>query len=1045
MFDNNLFVVNDERDDLSTTLLRSLGEGTEIPEIEDMKASEVVRLWDIVKDRLEKLTHLLTQNPYFILAYRRDGVIQMTDKFARLWKNRECYWEDDFESCHTDRPKPAKKRRKSKAIRAKTPLVFPTLSGQDDTMLEYLSAQVDVGSRMQLATMAETALELSGEKVFKCDRLSKRKYNTEHHIETIHEEGGDGSVGGREPFQSRLSEFMVSKVVECGRLCVVIRYILQDVVPELETDGPAPQQTFTRSVSPADSLDAEARITEKAKSPNITPLIPLPPQNQVTHNQVSRSPTIEYTPCLDGPNKQISILKVPMPMSMPPQSLSPTESTASPSLERSLTTFASVLHFQHYQPPPTGGEDPASTFGSKWHAEFSWRDPQNPKVATAPSTNASLTHGEAQGSSTAEHNKHVSPHVAQKTKDVELEYAKHRNSTSSRPGSSISLPLEIVDDSDSPSSPSTPATKPSSTRTNTPSSQTCKLTNEFMKGTTTAGVQLKSESPSSPKTMSLHSMLNGETDYRATNSLCPPHFPGEKHNGLSTSPPQSTSLQFDPPTSLYSAHTGSSTAAQLSSAQVNTRWVTDAPSLDQRHQQRTIASAEPLASDPDPSSTHHRSSEPTQPPISGGMVKRKAGTWPFRAANDIKSPTNAASHCKDCAQDSESSTPNSSPITPGFKSLLPQGCEAVQKPAAESSATHRSPSQVGDNVQLTSAASPLPKPTNKSPVEKIFQPQTLGEYHLSPRSMEPCRSPDALSSTVPVVPSSPTMSTRTLNHSNHTLVSPVHVSQAATFSRVQTCQAYQNSGLLIPDRTFTQGQAATNQSPHNPPSQPKSPVPCGTGSQVRDSTVNHNMNPPSPATKSIQSHSPSDDFTPRPEKRVALSIQEPATPLSKDTPHRRNGSYSFVPPPEAFSPYPPSNTSQADTLVPSPLVLSTDTRLATTPNPSGTFSTPMLTLLIDSADGSMILDTTHSFEIVKNSSLSEFFQFYSSVSAAPLSSLTSLEFQPAFGKRPSYEIRRYGGEDKWKRLKEVISSLFEKAVRKDGGGRTEWQVLVSSE
>jgi hypothetical protein len=229
MFDNNLFVVNDERDDLSTTLLRSLGEGTEIPEIEEMKASEVVRLWDIVKDRLEKLTHLLTQNPYFILAYRRDGVIQMTDKFARLWKNRECYWEDDFESSHTDRPKPAKKRKKSKAVRAKTPLVFPTLSGQDDTMMEYLSAQVDVGSRMQLATMAETALELSGEKVLKCDRLNpeageprralnKRKYNTEHHIETIHEEGGGGSVVGREPSQSRLSEFMVSKVIECGRL-----------------------------------------------------------------------------------------------------------------------------------------------------------------------------------------------------------------------------------------------------------------------------------------------------------------------------------------------------------------------------------------------------------------------------------------------------------------------------------------------------------------------------------------------------------------------------------------------------------------------------------------------------------------------------------------------------------------------------------------------------------------------------------------------------------------------------------------------------------
>jgi hypothetical protein len=1054
MFDNNLFIVNDERDDLSTTLLRSLGEGTEIPEIEEMKASEVVRLWDIVKDRLEKLTHLLTQNPYFILAYRRDGVIQMTDKFARLWKNRECYWEDGFESSQTDRPKPAKKRKKSKAVRAKTPLVFPTLSGQDDTMMEYLSAQVDVGSRMQLATMAETALELSGEKVLKCDRLnpetgeprralSKRKYNTEHHIETIHEEGGDGSVVGREPSQSRLSEFMVSKVVECGRLCVLIRFILQDVVPELETDGPAPQQTFSRSVSPADSIGAESRTTEKAKSPNITPLFPLPPQNQATHKQVSRSTTMETTPCLDGPNKRTSILKVPMPMLS--QSLSPTESTASQSPERSVTTFVSVLHSQHYQPRPTGGEDSASAFESKWHAEFSWLDTQNPKAATAPSTNASSTYGEAQGSSTAEHNKHVSPHPARKTKDVDLEYDNHHNSAFSTPGSSISLPLEIVDDSDSRSTPSTPATKPSSIRTNTPSSQTCKPTNEFMKETTTAGVQLKSESPSSPKTMSLLSMLNGEADYRVTNSLCPPHFPVEKHNGLSTSPPQSTSLQLDPPTSVYSVHTGSSPTAQLSSAQVNTRELSHAPSPGQRHQQRTMTSAEPLASDRDPSSTHHRSSEPTQSPISGGMVKRKAGTWPFRAVNDIQSPTNAAGHYKDCAQDSESPTPNSSSITPGFKSLLPQGCEPVQKPAAESSATHRSPSQVGDDVQLTSAASPLPKPTNRSPVEKIIQPQTFGESHLPPRSTEPRRSPDALSSTVATVPSSPTMSTSTLNHNNHTFVSPVHVSQAATFSRVQTCQAYQNSGLLILDRTFTKGQAATNQSPHNPPSQPKSPVPCGTASQVRNSTVNHNMNPPSPATKSIQCHSPSEDFTPRPEKRVALSIQKPATPPSKGTPHRRNGSYSFVPPPEAFSPYQPSNTLQADTLVPSPVVLSTDTRLATTSNPSGTFSTPTLTLLIDSADGSMILDTTHSFEIVENSSLSEFFQFYSSISAAPLSSLTSLEFQPAFGKRPSYKIRRYGGEDQWKRLKEVIPSLFEKAVRRDRGGRTEWLVLVSSE
>jgi hypothetical protein len=106
-------------------------------------------------------TKLLTTKPYFILAYRRDGVVRMTERFERMWKNKEAYWEEESPKSNVSGPRPVKKRKKSKAVRAKTPIVFPNLHEEDDTMLELLSAQVDMGSRMQLASMAETALELS--------------------------------------------------------------------------------------------------------------------------------------------------------------------------------------------------------------------------------------------------------------------------------------------------------------------------------------------------------------------------------------------------------------------------------------------------------------------------------------------------------------------------------------------------------------------------------------------------------------------------------------------------------------------------------------------------------------------------------------------------------------------------------------------------------------------------------------------------------------------------------------------------------------------
>jgi hypothetical protein len=93
----------------------------------------------------------------------------------------------------------------------------------------------------------------------------------------------------------------------------------------------------------------------------------------------------------------------------------------------------------------------------------------------------------------------------------------------------------------------------------------------------------------------------------------------------------------------------------------------------------------------------------------------------------------------------------------------------------------------------------------------------------------------------------------------------------------------------------------------------------------------------------------------------------------------------------------------------------------------------------------MSLDTTHPFSIVKNCSLSEFFQFYASVSGTPLSSLNSLKFIAAFGNNQTSVVRRYGGESAWKRLKVVMPTLFTDAVREDREGQMEWQVLVRGE
>jgi len=233
MFDNNMFTVYDYESDMSAALLWSLGEGTEI---EEMTVSRTAK-WEVVSARIKEFTHQLTQKPYFILAYRRDGVVRMTERFERMWKNKAMFWEDGFESSEEDRPKLAKKRKqsKSKAVREKTLIVLPNLQERDDTMTRILAERVDIRSGMELTSMAETALDLSDQKIFNYNRLnpetrepcrvwSKRKYNLERHIETIHQEDGSSSVGGSRPLRIFFSKFTVSRSAGLEILRLLIKF-----------------------------------------------------------------------------------------------------------------------------------------------------------------------------------------------------------------------------------------------------------------------------------------------------------------------------------------------------------------------------------------------------------------------------------------------------------------------------------------------------------------------------------------------------------------------------------------------------------------------------------------------------------------------------------------------------------------------------------------------------------------------------------------------------------------------------------------------------
>lgn len=892
---------------------------------------------------------------------------------------------------------------------------------------------------------------------------------------------------------------------------------------ESELNVPVPEQTFTKSASPNDSIEVGSERTEGAQPPHNTPTLSSSQENQNLEKEYYRSSTLESIPSLNSETHQRCILKTFMPtqpVSTSPstekmsvaeqiavitanekplatepqetidklfmsvrdcskagwsrtsanQSVNPTESTASRSLGRTKSTSTSTLSSQHVQKTTTISCD--GTSGASLptlHAESSWLDSQqSTTTGTTQSINGPSAADNAQPSTlTTGHNSCRPQRASQGFEDRELEYVDHQNSYST-PGSSRSTPFQIVDDySDHPLSTSIASTKLSSPYAKTPSPQKRQQTNEPVNNKNLAVVQPRHGNPSSPNSMSLHSILGNEADYRPLKLLYHHHTIGKKLEAPST-PPHT----LQQPT-LSSESTGSSLRGHLPAVNDMPAGNFHALSSDER---RNRTSVEPSSSGSGLFSAHHQSSEHPHPPTKEGIVKRKAGPWPFRPINEIQLPESSNmvhpepnnnnfpvvegmqdmwSNCrssntsatnpitlesqdKNYAPCSASSMSNMSPEIPSSKSLSPPGCEVFEKPINRTSSTNQSPSQGDECVQQQrSMIFPLQKSASTSPTENTFQSQRLSATQSPRHFLETWQSPEASSSIIPACPSSLNIGTTAIDHNKAADVDNFinYIDDFVRRERSSVAQKEKSSDPAPYRETITTDH----------PSPPQSLIPRKAVTEGDPSTSENHQNSPFSTTKRVQCSSLSQSLTPRVEKRVTTTAQEPITSPTQDTPHRRNGSYSFVPPPEAFSPYKSATTPPPNTRIPPAPILSTDTRLTTTSASSGASSTPTLILLIESADGSMSLETTHPFEIVKNSSLSEFFQFYSSVSGTPLSSLTTLELQPAFGKRPSYEIRRYGGEDKWKRLKEVMLSLFDRAVRKDRDGRTEWQVLVSSE
>ncbi|KAN0110553.1 hypothetical protein V8E51_006940, partial [Hyaloscypha variabilis] len=665
-------------------------------------------------------------------------------------------------------------------------------------------------------------------------------------------------------------------------------------------------------------------------------------EKQNSNRQGSRSPTIEHTPCMNGSGRPTLLLKIPMiipPMTEKSQQImdesispiheicssnrsvttlnkcaSPSESNESRRSARTASASMSLLNAPNtQQTTSTRSNDLSTACPFKWHAEFSWLDPQTSTNAqTTQLMETSTTHEILEpAASTSVNSRYASPYVPSSPKDREINFAGSQTSASSTPGSNRSSLVEVLSDSGSP-----------------PCSSTTPDILVKRKGFRPVGER------SRPGPLNMATLERQSNNFLVEECLEEPWI-REWTRGI-TCKPNNTTLNSTSQSSTFNSSLKS-------------------PHLTDFSWQRTEPS--------DKLVTKQDVTYQSTPQLGSDGVEALVASCPLRPIR--KSPTWKEFTSRWCFERQSSSA----------ISNFSQACEESPRVPTEGIGLPNlnKPAAVNDCIKEIDDSDQTEKTTSRQ--TSLKSQKTFDECTQSHRSITEEVGCEEKKS-------------QTSHGLSHDLTPPDVSSLAVIFPPVNTGrQSFDAQG------------------------EPRVPLGIIPG-----------------------------DLTQRPENRMAMPVQEPPKPPAQETPQRRNGSYSFVPPPEAFTLGQPATTAPPYTRVPP--VLSTDRRISTTSPLSGP-STPKLTLLIVSADGSMSLDTTHSFDTVKNSTLSEFFQFYSSVSGTPLSTLTSLEFQPAFGKRQSIEIRRYGGEDKWKTLKEVITTLFDRAVRKDKEGRMEWQVLIS--
>jgi hypothetical protein len=639
------------------------------------------------------------------------------------------------------------------------------------------------------------------------------------------------------------------------------------------------------------------------------------------------------------------------------------------------------------RPTPVGSDDAADAQLPKEYAQFNCFHPQN----STTTVSASGREG------------YDSPYQSRGTINPVSQSTSNQLCTSNRPGSSRLSPVEIDDDSDHPLSPDVSSPDETFIAANTTSSETGKHTIEPGDKTVAAEVQLRPAIPSSPgKRSNVHSLLIDTTDnFMATTQP----VSATKLQSPSDLQPQSMHIQHDPLPARHPTHTGNNSRAQLSSVRGTPGWITYA----RQPQTPTTADSEP--------------SEPFQSPKGGETPQREVAPG--------------------------SPSPFWEVHTPGPLDTLRMGLNNRIVPVGKLQDTWTQWQPKGVAASKSKSAMSDHQPSKASPTNinvMCLSPQrgTKNSPHKTSPSHQPGShiraesSSGSYPSTASAFPSS--VNTRASSTDHDTLIDVDGFTKDINdFIMKEKNSSLQRENSVEPVPCQNNRLNLARQSP-----QPLSPTPTRAAYQDRAIPSQPHQVPSRAATEGsrVPSSLPQDKI-PMPGNRAVMPSQEPITPPAEDiTPDRRNGSYAFLPPPIPFSPYEPGTTPPTSNVPPTPL--STDRRL-TCSTSSSSHATPTLTLLIESADGNMSLETTHPFNIVKNSSLAEFFLFYASVSGTPISKLTSLKFLAAFGKSQSFEVRRYGGENVWRRLKAVMPTLFKEAVRQDKEGEMEWQVLVSGE